>query len=60
MVCRIAFIPRQPDAGLVDLADADAGAEPNNLGSFFVGSAWEWDQATEQYYLHLFDRKNRT
>ena len=23
----------------------------------FGGSAWEWDQTTEQYYLHLFDRK---
>jgi oligo-1,6-glucosidase len=23
----------------------------------FSGSAWEWDQATGQYYLHLFDRK---
>jgi oligo-1,6-glucosidase len=37
--------------------DARGGAEPNNWGSFFGGSAWEWDQATEQYYLHLFDRK---
>ena len=24
--------------------DARGGAEPNNWGSFFVGSAWEWDQ----------------
>jgi oligo-1,6-glucosidase len=37
--------------------DARDGAEPNNWGSFFSGSAWEWDQATEQYYLHLFDPK---
>ena len=37
--------------------DARDGAEPNNWGSFFSGSAWQWDQATDQYYLHLFDRK---
>lgn len=33
------------------------GAEPNNWGSFFSGSAWTWDETTDQYYLHLFDRK---
>jgi oligo-1,6-glucosidase len=37
--------------------DARDGAEPNNWGSFFSGSAWTWDEATDQYYLHLFDRK---
>jgi oligo-1,6-glucosidase len=37
--------------------DSRDGAEPNNWGSLFSGSAWEWDQATGQYYLHLFDRK---
>jgi oligo-1,6-glucosidase len=37
--------------------DARDGAEPNNWGSFFSGSAWAWEQPTEQYYLHLFDRK---
>lgn len=37
--------------------DAAGGAEPNNWGSFFGGSAWEWEPATGQYYLHLFDRK---
>jgi oligo-1,6-glucosidase len=37
--------------------DARAGAEPNNWGSFFSGSAWEWEHSTDQYYLHLFDRK---
>ncbi|HEY3060011.1 MAG TPA: alpha-glucosidase [Chloroflexota bacterium] len=30
---------------------------PNNWTSFFGGSAWEWDQTTEQYYLHLFSKK---
>ncbi|WP_233217189.1 alpha-glucosidase [Mycobacterium sp. ITM-2016-00318] len=37
--------------------DARDGVEPNNWGSLFGGSAWAWDQATEQYYLHLFDGK---
>ena len=31
--------------------------EPNNWESFFSGSAWELDEATGQYYLHLFSRK---
>ncbi len=30
---------------------------PNNWGSFFGGSAWEYDQATDEYYLHLFSKK---
>ncbi len=34
-----------------------AGAEPNNWGSFFGGSAWAWDEHTGDYYLHLFSRK---
>ncbi|MGH3090001.1 MAG: alpha-amylase family glycosyl hydrolase [Rubrobacteraceae bacterium] len=33
------------------------GSPPNNWESYFGGSAWEWDEATEQYYLHLFDKK---
>lgn len=33
------------------------GHEPNDLGSTFSGSAWEWDEITEQYYLHLFSKK---
>ena len=33
------------------------GAEPNNWGSFFSGSAWEYDEASGEYYLHLFSRK---
>ena len=37
--------------------DAREGEEPNNWGSFFGGSAWEWEQTSGQYYLHLFDRK---
>jgi oligo-1,6-glucosidase len=33
------------------------GAEPNNWASFFSGPAWEYDQASGEYYLHLFSRK---
>ena len=33
------------------------GAEPNNWGSFFSGSSWQWCPDREQYYLHLFSRK---
>jgi oligo-1,6-glucosidase len=35
----------------------EPGAEPNNWGSFFSGPAWEYDDATGEYYLHLFSRK---
>ncbi len=31
------------------------GAEPTNWRSFFSGPAWAFDQATGEYYLHLFD-----
>lgn len=30
------------------------GSPPNNWESIFGGGAWEWDEATQQYYLHLF------
>ena len=33
------------------------GAEPNNWSSSFSGSAWQLDEATGGYYLHLFSRK---
>ena len=33
------------------------GDEPNNLGSCFSGSAWQYDESTDQYYLHLFSKK---
>ncbi|MGT2910483.1 glycoside hydrolase family 13 protein [Streptococcus cameli] len=31
--------------------------QPNNLTSAFSGSAWEYDEASGQYYLHLFSKK---
>lgn len=33
------------------------GHEPNELGSNFSGSAWEYDETTGQYYMHLFSKK---
>lgn len=33
------------------------GSEPNNWGSSFCGSAWEYDPVREQYYLHFYSRK---
>ncbi|MEH7495210.1 glycoside hydrolase family 13 protein [Neobacillus niacini] len=30
---------------------------PNSLKSTFSGSAWEYDEETGQYYLHLFSKK---
>lgn len=38
-------------------ADGKNGAEPNNWESIFNGSAWEWDEETKQYYMHLFSTK---
>ncbi|MDO5540158.1 MAG: alpha-glucosidase [Eubacteriales bacterium] len=37
--------------------DAKDGKEPNNWGSCFSGSAWEWDETTRMYYLHCFSKK---
>lgn len=37
--------------------DGKDGKEPNNWGSCFSGSAWEFDEETGMYYLHLFSRK---
>ena len=34
-----------------------AGAEPTNWGSAFSGPAWTYDEATGEYYLHLFSPK---
>jgi alpha-glucosidase len=30
------------------------GSPPNNWVSVFGGSVWQWDAATEQYYMHTF------
>ncbi|MBT2722145.1 alpha-glucosidase [Bacillus sp. ISL-46] len=33
------------------------GKEPNNWISFFSGSAWKYDPETDEYFLHLFSKK---
>ena len=37
--------------------DGKNGEEPNNWESIFSGSAWEYDENTGQYYMHLFSKK---
>lgn len=39
------------------MAAGQPGAEPTNWHSFFSGSTWELDEASGEYYLHLFSRK---
>jgi oligo-1,6-glucosidase len=45
---------RPPREGMTG---GEPGAEPSNWGSVFGGSVWEWDEASGEYYLHLFSRK---
>ncbi|HAS6204754.1 TPA: alpha,alpha-phosphotrehalase [Vibrio vulnificus] len=33
------------------------GSVPDDQGSIFGGSAWQWDEATQQYYFHLFSKR---
>lgn len=33
------------------------GSRPNNWESIFSGSVWEWDEKTEEYYMHVFSKK---
>lgn len=36
--------------------DGTANEVPNNWLSEFGGSAWQWDEDTQQYYYHAFDK----
>lgn len=36
---------------------APGGGPPNNWEAAFGGSAWQWNEATGEYYLHLFSPK---
>ncbi|MEJ2043793.1 MAG: alpha-glucosidase [Reinekea sp.] len=42
------YIWRQPN---------EDGSAPSEMHSFFGGSVWQWDETTEEYYLHLFSKK---
>ncbi|QFT11721.1 alpha-glucosidase [Vibrio sp. THAF190c] len=33
------------------------GSAPDDQQSIFGGSAWQWDEQTEQYYFHLFSKR---
>jgi oligo-1,6-glucosidase len=39
------------------MAGGTPGAEPNNWESAFSGSVWEYDEASGEYFLHVFSRK---
>ena len=41
----------------VGMEPGTPGAEPTNWDSFFSGPAWQFDEASGEYYLHLFSRK---
>lgn len=36
---------------------SENGSLPSNWGSFFGGSIWEYDKKTEEYYCHIFSKK---
>ncbi len=48
------YIWRDPKEGM---KGGEPGAEPNNWGSCFGGSAWKYDEEAGQYFLHLFSKK---
>jgi alpha-glucosidase len=37
--------------------DGKDGKEPNNWESIFSGSAWKYDEETEQYFMHIFSAR---
>ena len=38
-------------------AEPREGGPPNNWSSVFGGSAWAWNEATGEYFLHLFSQR---
>jgi oligo-1,6-glucosidase len=40
-----------------DMLPGEPGAEPTNWRSAFSGPAWQFDEQSGEYYLHLFSRK---
>lgn len=47
----------RPARQVEGLKPGEPGTEPTNWGSAFSGPAWQWDEATEEFYLHLFSTK---
>ncbi|XJZ26656.1 alpha-glucosidase [Bacillota bacterium Lsc_1132] len=37
--------------------DGKNGKEPNNWESIFSGSAWKYDEQTDQYFMHIFSER---
>ncbi|PWU69805.1 glycoside hydrolase family 13 protein [Gracilibacillus dipsosauri] len=37
--------------------DGKNGKEPNNWESIFNGSAWKYDEKTDQYFMHIFSER---
>lgn len=37
--------------------DGKDGKEPNNWESIFSGSAWKYDESTNQYFMHIFSAR---
>ncbi|MUK40661.1 alpha,alpha-phosphotrehalase [Aliivibrio fischeri] len=33
------------------------GEAPSDIGSIFGGSAWQWDEENQQFYFHLFSKR---
>ena len=60
MVCAVSFLKDNPYRDYYIWKDPNGFDEngspipPNNWASEFGGSAWEWDEATQQFYLHIF------
>lgn len=38
-------------------SDGKDGKEPNNWESIFSGSAWKYDEKTDQYFMHIFSER---
>ncbi len=49
------YIWREPRPQAVP--GAPHGHEPNNWQAAFGGSVWQWNEATGEYYLHMFSPK---
>ncbi len=49
------YIWREPRQQAVP--GAPHGHEPNNWQAAFGGSVWQWNEATGEYYLHMFSPK---